>query len=66
MDFSTKAKSFESVNSYNGLTGGPEDVIYKTMKGDELFYALKLGIEELKRGEKANPAYHIIWKDRMK
>jgi hypothetical protein len=65
MDFSTKAKSFDSVNSYNGLTGGPEDVIYKTIKGDELFVAFKMAIQELKRGEKANPAYHRIWKDRI-
>ena len=65
MDFSTKAKSLKQVNQYNALTGGPEDVIYKVIKGDELFKAFNLAIDEIKRGEKENPAYHKIWKDRM-
>ena len=65
MDFSTKAKSLEDAGKYNGLTGGPEDAVYKIIKGDELFNAFQLAIDELKRGEKENPAYNTIWKDRM-
>ena len=30
-----------------------------------LFNAFKLAMDELKRGEKENSAYHRIWKDRM-
>ena len=65
MDFSTKAKSLEEAGKYNALVG-PEEAIYKIIKGDELINAFKLAMDELKRGEKANPAYHRIWKDRMK
>ena len=66
MDFSTKAKSLKDVNQYNSLTGGPEDVVYKVIKGDELFSAFKLAMEELKKGEDKNPAYKRIWAERMK
>ncbi|WP_298878886.1 hypothetical protein [uncultured Polaribacter sp.] len=65
MDFSTKAKSLKEAGKYNGLTGGPEDAIYKIIKGDEFMNAFNLAIDELKKGEKENPAYHTIWKDRM-
>ena len=65
MDFSTKAKPLEE-GKYNGLTGGPEDAVYKIIKGDKLFTAFKLAMDEIKIGEKANPAYHAIWKERMK
>lgn len=66
MDFSTKAKPFKDANKYNILTGGPEQVIYKVIKGGELFNAFQLAINELKRGEKENPAYDAIWKNRIK
>ncbi|WP_347172858.1 hypothetical protein [Polaribacter uvawellassae] len=65
MDFSTKAKPLDEAGKYNALGGGPEDAVYKIIKGDELFNAFKLAIQELKNGEKANPAYHRIWKERM-
>ena len=65
MDFSTKAKSLEEAGKYNALGGGPEDAVYNIIKGKELFNAFKLAMDELKRGEKENPAYHRIWKDRM-
>lgn len=64
MDFSTKAKSLKEAGKYNALVG-PEQAIYKIIKGDELMNAFKLAIDELKRGEKENPAYHRIWKERM-
>ena len=64
MDFSTKAKPIEA-GKYNAHIGGPEDAVYKIIKGDDLFKAFKLAIDELKRGEKENPAYHAIWKNRM-
>ncbi|TVZ56147.1 hypothetical protein OD91_1427 [Lutibacter sp. Hel_I_33_5] len=66
MDFSTDAKSLKSVNTYNALTGGPEDVVLKVIKGDELLNAFKLAMEELKKGEEKNPAYNRIWEERMK
>ena len=66
MDFSTNAKSLEEAGKYNALNGGQEDAVYKIIKGDELFTAFKLAMEEIKRGEMANPAYHKIWKERMK
>ena len=65
MDFSTKAKSLKDAGKYNTLTGGPEEAVYKIIKGDEFLNAFKLAIEELKKGEKTNPAYHRIWKNRM-
>jgi hypothetical protein len=65
MDFSTKAKSLDEAGKYNGLTGGQEDAVYKIIKGNELFAAFKLAMDELKRGEKENPAYHTIWRERM-
>ena len=65
MDFSTKAKSLKDAGKYNALSGGPEDAIYKIIKGDEFINAFNLAIGELKKGEKENPAYNTIWKDRM-
>ena len=65
MDFSTKAKSLEEAGKYNALSGGPEDAVYNIIKGDELMVAFKLAMDELKRGEKENPAYEKIWKNRM-
>ena len=65
MDFSTEAKSLKEAGTYNALVG-PEQAIYKIIKGDDLINAFKLAMDELKRGEKANPAYHRIWEDRMK
>ena len=65
MDFSTKAKSLKDAGKYNTLTGGPEEAVYKIIKGKEFLNAFKIAIQELKKGEKATPAYHRIWKDRM-
>lgn len=62
MDFSTNAKSLKQAGKY---TFGPEEAIFKIIKGNELFNAFDLAIEALKKGEKENPAYHKIWKDRM-
>ena len=64
MDFSTKAKPLKEANKYNGLTGGPEQAVFKIIKGNELLNAFQLAMDELKRGEKANSAYYAIWKDR--
>lgn len=66
MDFSTKAKSLKEAGKYNALAGGPEDAIYKIIKGDEFINAFNLAIDELKSGETNHPAYHKIWADRMK
>lgn len=64
MDFSTKAKSLDEAGTYSA-SNGPQEAVYKIIKGDDLIAAFKLAINELKRGEKENPAYHRIWKDRM-
>jgi hypothetical protein len=66
LDANTKAKSLKTVNKYNGLTGGPEDVVYKVMKADAFFNAFSLAMKEIERGEKENPAYEKIWKNRSK
>lgn len=65
MNFSTKAKQVKDVNSYNAIVGGPEDVIYKVIKGDDFFNAFDLAMKELRKGEGENSAYFKIWKDRM-
>ena len=65
MDFSTKAKSLKEAGTYNAAVG-PAQAIYKIIKGDDLINAFKLAMDELKRGEKENPAYHRIWEERMK
>ncbi len=64
MDFSTKAKSLKEAGKYNALVG-PHQAIYKIIKGDELLNAFKLAIDELKKGENENSAYHKIWKERI-
>ncbi|MEO9572209.1 MAG: hypothetical protein ABJH82_00430 [Polaribacter sp.] len=64
MDFSTKAKSLKEAGTYTAANG-PEEAVYKIIKGNELMQAFKLAMDELKRGEKENPAYYRIWKDRM-
>lgn len=65
MDFNTKAKSLKEAGKYNTLKGGAEDAIYNIIKGNDFIKAFKLAVEELKKGEKENPAYQTIWKDRM-
>lgn len=65
MDFSTEAKSLKEAGKYNASVG-PEQAIYKIIKGNELIAAFKLAIDELKRGEKEQPAYNEIWKERMR
>jgi hypothetical protein len=62
----TKSKPLIEVNTYNKITGGPEDIIYKLMKADDFFNAFTLAIRELKNGENKVPAYQKIWKDRKK
>lgn len=64
LDANTKAKKLSDANQYNSLKGGPEDVIYKVMKADDFFNAFSLSINEIRRGEKENPAYEQIWKNR--
>ncbi|PWG04604.1 hypothetical protein [Polaribacter aquimarinus] len=65
MNFSTKAKSLKEAGKYNSSVGGPEQAIFKIIKGEEFLNAFQLAIEVLKKGEKENSAYHKIWKDRM-
>lgn len=64
MDFSTKAKSLKEAGTYQ-VAAGPEQAVYNIIKGDELMNAFKLAMDELKRGEKENPAYHRLWEERM-
>ncbi len=66
LDANTKAKKLSDANQYNSLNGGPEDVIYKAMKADDFFNAFSLSINEIRRGEKENPAYEKIWNNRSK
>ena len=66
LDANTKAKPLKDTNKYNKLTGGPEDVIYQIMKADDFFNAFSLAIKEIKKGEKENPAYEKIWKNRTR
>lgn len=66
LDANTTAKPLKSANQYNSLTGGPEDVIYKVMKADAFFKAFSFAINEIRRGEKENPAYERIWQKRLK
>ncbi len=66
LDANTKAKKLSDANQYNSLKGGPEDVVYKVMKADDFFNAFTLSINEIRRGEKENPAYEKIWKNRAK
>ena len=66
LDANTTAKPLKYANQYNSLTGGPEDVIYKVMKADAFFKAFSFAINEIRRGEKENPAYERIWQKRLK
>lgn len=64
MDFTTKTKSVSAAGKYpNGM---PEIGIYNLIKGDDFFNAFSLAIKGIEKGEKENPAYERIWKDRKK